>query len=121
MKKLASNGDLPTLKLTHNKIHATWNELGTRSQLVVNEVGRIKSKPQAFPRAVENNNRVAKSKNDDRRKIQVRININKVEALKLIVTKVGGTKESFVKRTLNRGEHLADPSTYGLIFGRFIN
>ena len=38
-----------------------------------------------------------------------------VEVLKLIESKVGGAKESFSKE-LNRGEHLADPSSYGLSF-----
>ena len=33
----------------------------------------------------------------------------------LIKPKVGGAKESFSKE-LNRGEHLADPSSYGLSF-----
>ena len=37
-----------------------------------------------------------------------------VEALKLIRVKVGGAKESFPKG-LNRSEHLAETSSYGLI------
>ena len=36
-----------------------------------------------------------------------------LEVLKPIIVKVGGAKESFSKE-LNRGEHLADPSSYGL-------
>ena len=42
-----------------------------------------------------------------------------VEVLKLIKVNVGGAKESLSK-DLNRVEHLAEPSSYGLVFRRFV-
>ena len=61
--------------------------------------------PHEFPRAIEEQQRVAKSKSKERRvKVQVSvINDISVGVLKLIETKVGGAKENFAN-ALNRVE-----------------
>ena len=74
-----------------------------------------------FPRAAESK-RVESPSVESRRKDKLRLDLLTenwiVEALKLIQTKVGGGKEYFVIRHWSGVSVLADPPTYGLIFGR---
>ena len=84
----------------------------------INGVEWVKFQPDKCPRAVEQQ-KTNRQEQIEHKVTQIQVSainvIKFIESLSRLTVKVGGAKESFPKG-LNRSEHLAETSSYGLNF-----